>query len=117
MQQRMRVARENEKGFTLIELLIVIVILGILAGIVVFSVQFIQNRGQDAACRTDMKTVQSAIEAFYAQSSNSLYPASINAMVTAGVLKQAPPAADGITYTVDNAANPPVYTLVTTACP
>jgi general secretion pathway protein G len=117
MQQRVRAARENEKGFTLIELLIVIVILGILAGIVVFSVQFIQNRGQVAACKTDYKTVQTAIEASYAQSNNSTYPATIADMVTAGVLKDAPPGADGIVYTPDNVANPPTYTLTHTGCP
>ena len=38
MLQRIKQARETESGFTLIELLIVIVVLGILAGIVVFGV-------------------------------------------------------------------------------
>lgn len=116
LSDRLRAARENEGGFTLIELLIVIVILGILAGIVVFSVQFIQNRGQVAACKTDMKNVQVAAEAMYAQSSNSQYPADTAAMVTAGVLKSEPPASDGITYTPNNAANPPTYTLTSTVC-
>ena len=49
-------ARE-EAGFTLIELLIVIVILGILAGVVVFSVGGITDRGNVAACKTDLSTV------------------------------------------------------------
>jgi prepilin-type N-terminal cleavage/methylation domain-containing protein len=38
LKQRLREARIADKGFTLIELLIVIVVLGILAGIVVFGV-------------------------------------------------------------------------------
>ena len=46
MLQQLRAARKNESGFTLIELLIVIVILGILAAIVVFSVQGITDRGK-----------------------------------------------------------------------
>ncbi len=116
LSDRVRAARENEGGFTLIELLIVIVILGVLAGIVVFSVQFIQNRGQVAACKTDMKNVQVAAEAMYAQSSNSQYPADIAAMVSGGVLKSAPPAADAITYTANNGATPPTYTLSSTVC-
>ena len=62
----------NESGFTLIELLIVIVILGVLSGIVVFAVGGIQDRGNASACRTDKKTVQVAVEAYYAK--NGTYP-------------------------------------------
>ena len=47
-------ARE-EGGFTLIELMIVIVILGILAGIVMFAVGGITDRGTVAACKSDVK--------------------------------------------------------------
>jgi general secretion pathway protein G len=65
--QRLRDARRNDEGFTLIELLIVIVILGVLAGIVVFAVNGITDRGQLAACRADVKTVQVASEAYYAK--------------------------------------------------
>jgi type II secretion system protein G len=65
--ERARKAREDESGFTLIELLIVIVILGILAGIVVFSVQGVTDRGTAAACKSDVKTLDVAAEAYYAQ--------------------------------------------------
>ena len=44
MYKRIRDARKNESGFTLIELLIVIVILGVLAGIVVFAVAGINDK-------------------------------------------------------------------------
>jgi len=64
--------RKDQSGFTLIELLIVIVILGVLSGIVVFAVGGIQDRGNAAACKTDKKTVQVAVEAFYAK--NGTYP-------------------------------------------
>jgi prepilin-type N-terminal cleavage/methylation domain-containing protein len=66
MLARIRAARENESGFTLIELLIVIVILGVLSGIVVFSVSGITGRSQAAACKTDLATVQTASEAYNA---------------------------------------------------
>jgi prepilin-type N-terminal cleavage/methylation domain-containing protein len=88
MRQRIQELRQNERGFTLIELLIVIVILGILAGIVVFSVQFITDRGTQAACKTEVKTVQVASEAFYAKVGS--YPADVAALVGGGYL-QAPP--------------------------
>ncbi|HXR42908.1 MAG TPA: prepilin-type N-terminal cleavage/methylation domain-containing protein, partial [Acidothermaceae bacterium] len=80
--ERARKAREDESGFTLIELLIVIVILGILAGIVVFAVSGITDRGTNSACKTEVATVQTAAEAYYAQ--NSTYPASMAALATAG---------------------------------
>ena len=57
----------QDKGFTLVELLIVIVILGILATVTVFAVRGITERGQTNACDIDQRTLDTAIEAFYAQ--------------------------------------------------
>lgn len=56
----------NDEGFTLVELLIVIVILGILAGVVVFAVNGITTRGQASACKTDKNTIAVAQEAHFA---------------------------------------------------
>ena len=51
-------ARDEESGFTLIELVIVIVILGVLAGIVIFAVGGITDNGNVAACKSrSVKTV------------------------------------------------------------
>ncbi len=72
MLQRLRAARKNESGFTLIELLIVIVILGILAAIVVFAVGAFNDRGEEAACQADLKSVEIAVEAYRAKF--SVYP-------------------------------------------
>ena len=66
LQTRLDAGRRDD-GFTLIELLIVIVILGILAGIVVFAVGGISDRGNAAACKADKKTLQVAQEANFAQ--------------------------------------------------
>lgn len=66
MFERIQTMR-REEGFTLVELLVVIAILGILAGIVVFAVNGIQNRGQQSACRTDRNTIAVAQEAHYAE--------------------------------------------------
>lgn len=54
----------SESGFTLVELLIVIVILGILTAVVVFSVGGLRTSGNEAACRAQEKTVQVALEAY-----------------------------------------------------
>ncbi len=81
-----------EAGFTLIELLIVIVILGILAAVVVFSVRGITDKGQDAACQADFTTVQNAEEAAYAQDGAYLpltAAASADSLVSKGYLSQA----------------------------
>ena len=56
----------QDKGFTLIELLIVIVILGILATVTVFAVRGITDTGQENACAVEARTLDTAIEAFYA---------------------------------------------------
>jgi prepilin-type N-terminal cleavage/methylation domain-containing protein len=98
MLQRLRAARGSQSGFTLIELLIVIVILGVLAGIVVFAVSAFNNDGVAAACKSDAKNVEVASEAYYAK--NNAWAATIPALVTANYLKQAPGAGKyTVTYT------------------
>jgi prepilin-type N-terminal cleavage/methylation domain-containing protein len=57
----------QDKGFTLVELLIVIVILGILATVTVFAVRGITDKGQENACSVEQRTLDTAIEAYYAQ--------------------------------------------------
>ena len=69
---RMIERARQEEGFTLIELMIVIVILGVLAGIVLFAVGGITDRGTVAACKTDTSTIQTGVEAYYAK--NGSYP-------------------------------------------
>ncbi len=58
--------KNQDKGFTLVELLIVIVILGILATVTVFAVRGITDKGQDNACGVEARTLDTAVEAYYA---------------------------------------------------
>jgi general secretion pathway protein G len=92
-----------ERGFTLVELLIVIVILGILAGIVVFAVGNLTNNAKTNACNTEKSTITAAAEAYKAQ--NGSYPANMAALTsTSGasgqLLKTTP-----VNYTIDSAGN------------
>ena len=109
MLQRIRAARANDNGFTLIELLIVIVILGVLSAIVVFAVGGVTDRGKVSACRSDVKSVEVAAEAAFAQT--GAYPASIAAM-SPQWLHSVPNSPD---YTVAYAVNagPPASATVT----
>lgn len=59
--------RRTDGGFTLIELLVVIVILGVLAAVVVFSVGGVNDKGESAAMTADASVLRTAEEAYYAQ--------------------------------------------------
>ena len=76
-------AKQN-KGFTLVELLIVIVILGILATVTVFAVTGITNKGKTSACQGDVKTIQTAEEAYAANTGS--YTTLQSDLVTAGLM-------------------------------
>jgi prepilin-type N-terminal cleavage/methylation domain-containing protein len=93
---------KDEDGFTLIELLIVIVILGVLAGIVVFAVGGINDSSKLSACKADVKTVETASEAYYANASPHAYAADIPALVTAKFLREAPSTTNGYTVTYNS---------------
>jgi len=99
MYQRMlkirQEARNGEAGFTLIELLIVIVVLGVLAGIVVFGVGTFRQDATAAAKQADCKTVSVAAEAWNAKNGN--YPAGVADLVGAKYLKAAPASGVGTT--------------------
>lgn len=74
--------KQNDEGFTLIELLLVIIILGILAAVVVFSVRGVSNRGKESACKASKTALATAAEAYY--SKKSAYPASLDLLKKEG---------------------------------
>lgn len=69
MFERVKKSRKaaGDGGFTLIELLVVIIILGILAAVVVFAVGGVGDKGQNASCKIDTRTLRTAEEAYAAQ--------------------------------------------------
>ncbi|WP_322937267.1 competence type IV pilus major pilin ComGC [Nocardioides bizhenqiangii] len=85
---RVRDLRRDDNGFTLIELLMVIIILAILAAVVVFSVRAIDDNGEQAACEAEVRAVETAVEARYADRGS--YPNTVGQLVTEGFLRDDP---------------------------
>jgi prepilin-type N-terminal cleavage/methylation domain-containing protein len=97
MMKKIWARRKTEGGFTLVELLVVIVILGVLAGVAVFAVGGISDNSKKSACKADVNTVQTASDAYYAQ--NNAYAADMPALKTANFLRQLPATGNGYTVT------------------
>ncbi len=64
------------KGFTIVELLIVIVVIGILAGLVIVTYNGIQQKARDTERKTDINALHGQLEAYQAQ--NGKYPTLTN---------------------------------------
>ena len=66
-------------GFTLIELLVVIAIIGVLASIVLASLNNARRKSRDARRVTDVKQLQLALELYFDSQSPPQYPAAVAA--------------------------------------
>jgi general secretion pathway protein G len=86
-----------ESGFTLIELLVVIVVLGILAATVVFALSGVTGQSAVAACNSDAKTLDVAVQAYINSPDNATNaaPTAVSDLVTAGFNKTGDPLVSG----------------------
>lgn len=64
--------QKREQGFTIVELLIVIVVIGILALLVITTYSGIQAKARNSKRSSDVKSLQTHIEAFFSQ--HGYYP-------------------------------------------
>lgn len=68
--------QKKQSGFTIVELLIVIVIIGILAGLVVTQILGATAKARDTERKTDLDQIANQLEAYYAK--NGFYPTLAN---------------------------------------
>ena len=77
-----------KRGFTLIELLVVIAIIGILASVVLASLNSARDKGADAAVKSTLNNMRAQAELYYDDNSNS-YSGMCSATTTAKALANA----------------------------
>jgi general secretion pathway protein G len=92
--------RNSEEGFTLVELLVVIAILGILAGVAVFAISGTTGQSKTAACKSDLVSVQTASDAFTAQSPTGAVAANVAALIPGYLRAPGPSTTNGYTITL-----------------
>ncbi|MCK4592373.1 prepilin-type N-terminal cleavage/methylation domain-containing protein [Candidatus Parcubacteria bacterium] len=80
----------NKKGFTLIELLVVIAIIGILASIVLVSLNDARNKGYDTQVKSDIAQIRNGMEICY-DNNNGTYVGCTTAAAL-GITNLTPPA-------------------------
>jgi prepilin-type N-terminal cleavage/methylation domain-containing protein len=72
----------KKTGFTIIELLIVIAVISILVGIALPRFRGMQDEGNIAKAKGELRTLQTAVESYYIHNSNA-YPAALSSLTSA----------------------------------
>ncbi len=96
-----------KKGFTLVELLVVIAIIGVLASVVLVSLNSARSKARDARRISDLHQISLALENYY--DANNAYPAATSALETGGQMTKVPvDPKDGTAYGFNSANCTPV---------
>ena len=84
MKKTVRIASVNQQGFTLIEIMVVVVIMGILAGLVGVAVFGNVDKAKVESVRSDLRVISQALDLY--RLDNNRYPTTdqgLEALVTA----------------------------------
>lgn len=92
--------RTSRRGFTLIELLVVIAIIGLLASIVLASLNTARRKSRDARRISDVRQIQLALELYFDGSQE--YPDTVAAMVPQFLPAEPRDPTAGTSYPYDN---------------
>ena len=99
--------KKYNKGFTLIELLVVIAIIGILASIVLVSLNTARSKGRDASASGSMSSIRAQAEIFFDTNGNTYDNGTDNVCGDLDVIKltdaATAQAGDAVCYDVDTA--------------
>lgn len=88
------------KGFTLIELLVVIAIIGVLASVVLASLNTARRKSRDARRVADIKQIQLALEMYF--DSNEEYPENVADLATTYLPTEPKDPSTAASYPYDN---------------
>ncbi|HOK32882.1 MAG TPA: prepilin-type N-terminal cleavage/methylation domain-containing protein [Limnochordia bacterium] len=88
MLKKLRKMLKKQEGFTLVELMIVVVILGILAGIGVQQYVNVQERAKGAAHNANLRIISSAANMYVMLEGKA--PNGINDLINGGYLQEVP---------------------------
>lgn len=81
MKMKKRLSKDGRnKGFTLIELMVVMAIIAVLAVLIIAAIQAARNASADTQRRSNGKSIQVGLEAYYAAQSPKAYPASADGL-------------------------------------
>lgn len=108
----MRNSRGRVHGFTIVELLVVIVVIAILATISFVVYNGIRDRANNSIAQADAANATKAIKLFYSEIGT--YPTALQCPAVAGTSVCVTPSnGTTFTYSANNAATPPTYSLTT----
>jgi type II secretion system protein G len=106
----------NQKGFTLIELLVVIAIIGLLASIVLVSLNSARSKARDTKRTADIEQVKIALELYYddhghyVSSGDTTLDSALTSALTPTYMSKIPITPSGSSYRYYNAGqNPATY--------